>query len=118
MPQNHRFLNGRSFSDVDDNAKEARNMFCYSLAVSSTSGPGLLPLHLELNSSIVSTGKSSSFAFRTRDENGTLLVAGSLTQDYVSVSLNRGLIMLTTSLGSGMFLHFTMFPIVICILLF
>lgn len=77
-------------------------LFCF-LAVSSTVGPRLKPLHLQLNSSIISTGKSTSFAFRTRDDDGTLLLIGSLTHDYVNVSLNGGFVNVITYIGNGMF---------------
>ena len=61
-------------------------------------------MHLELNSSVLSTGKSASFAFRTRDENGTLLLVGASTRDHVSVSLKRGFVKVAAKQGSGMLL--------------
>ena len=66
-------------------------------------GPSLEPLKLSLNLSEFSVGRSLSFSFRTRDENGTVLLLGSKSADYISVKLKNGSILFVVNLGNGKF---------------
>lgn len=76
-------------------------IFAFFAAVPSTFGRSLEPLNLSLNLSTFSVGRSLSFSFRTRGENGTILLLGSKTADYVSVKLKNGSILFAVNLGNG-----------------
>ncbi len=86
------------------------------LAIASTFDSKSFPvLHVALKTHIWSIGRKMSFMFRTRDPQGTLMLVGNMTSDFVKVSVENGSISFSVSLGEGsyyysVFLLFAIYP--------
>lgn len=48
-----------------------------------------------------SVGKKMSFMFRTRDDQGTLMIIGNRTGDFAEISLRNGSLEFSANLGPG-----------------